>query len=35
MLRLIYWVLILGFVAALVHLVQDTGVQALARGWLM
>ena len=34
MLRLIYWVLILGFVAALIYLVRDPGVQALIRGWL-
>lgn len=34
MLRLIYWVLILGFVAVLVYLVRDPGLQALLRGWL-
>ena len=34
MLRLVYWVLILGFMAALVHLFSDPGVQALVRGWL-
>ena len=34
MLRLVYWVLILGFMAALVHLLSDPGVQALVRAWL-
>ena len=34
MLRLVYWVLILGFMAALVYLLGDPGVQALVRGWL-
>jgi hypothetical protein len=34
MLRFVYWVLILGFLAALVYFFQDPGVQALLRGWL-
>jgi hypothetical protein len=34
MLRLLYWVLILGFLFALVRLFQDPGLQALVRGWL-
>ena len=35
MLRLLYWVLILGFIVALVLLFQDPGLQALVRGWLL
>ncbi len=34
MLRLIYWVLILGLLAVLVYLVRDPGLQAFLRGWL-
>ena len=35
MLRLVYWLLILGFIAALVYLLRDPGLQALLRGWLV
>jgi hypothetical protein len=35
MLRLLYWLLIIGFLAALVLLFRDPGLQALVRGWLL
>jgi hypothetical protein len=35
MLRLLYWILILGFLAALVLLFQDPSLQALVRGWVL
>jgi hypothetical protein len=35
MLRLLYWLLIIAFLAALVRLFQDPGLQALVRGWLL
>jgi hypothetical protein len=35
MLRLLYWLLIIAFLAVLVRLFQDPGLQALVRGWLL